>query len=187
MKNTFLGMVLAATLLLAPAHADSLLDPNGSNLYSPAPIAVGQLITVKIVDKTRTLQGVSLTRKVDDKVDGPSGTGLLQALTGFNLSGGEDRKTQSEASSKSEFESTVTAKVVAVEPGAVLVLEAASKMNLDGKERIVAVRGKVRRQDVPASNTILSSQMADAEVYVEGAQSSPVGGGALSWLLGMLR
>lgn len=186
MKNMLLALGLAG-LLLAPGAADSLLDPNGPNLYSPHPIQVGELITVQIVDKVKTVQGINLTRKVDDKVTGPSGTGLLQALTGFDLSGGENRTTKEEASSNSQFESTVTARVVAIEPGDVLVLEASSKINLDGKERSVAVRGRVRRQDVPANNTIPSTMLADAEVHVEGAQSSPVGGGALSWLLGLIR
>ncbi|MEW6280136.1 MAG: flagellar basal body L-ring protein FlgH, partial [Candidatus Eremiobacterota bacterium] len=169
------------------APADSLLDPNAPNLYTPRPIQVGELITVEIVDKAKTVQGVDLKRKTETTLSGPTGTGLLEALLGFELGGGEDRKTSEQATSKQEFENTVTARVVAVEPGDVLVLEASNKVQLDGKERSVALRGRVRRQDVSPGNVVSSTMLADAVVTVEGATSSPVGGGILSWVLDILR
>ena len=79
---------------------------------------------------------------------------------------------QDTAASKSEFTNTVTAKVVAVEAGNVVVIQAHSVMELDGKERELELNGRVRRQDIGFDNRVSSDRIADAVVKVDGATAA---------------
>lgn len=180
--------LLLALLLVVPASADSLLDPSQANLFGPKQLKIGDLVTVSIIDRVQNTQTVDVKSDSNMNVSGPLGDGALALLgTGLGLSS-EGSTGRKEASvSKSEFSHTVTARIVQVE-GDQLVLEAKNRIEVDGKLREVSLRGRVRRQDVNATtNQVASDRIADAEVFVEGANSSPAPGGIMSWILGILR
>lgn len=58
----------------------------------------------------------------------------------------------------------ITAEVVDVKPNGTLVLEARKTIEVDEDTQILTLTGICRREDVDASNTILSTQLADAHI-----------------------
>jgi flagellar L-ring protein precursor FlgH len=179
--------ILILTLLLASAAAaDSLLSGSGADLYTPRPLRVGDLVTVLVVDKVNTIQSVQTTSQSQTALDGPAGTGLMGFLPGLGFTNGGNSERQEVAASKAEFSNTITARVVGVD-GDVILLEAANHMDFDGRERQIALRGRVRRQDVLLNNTVSSDRLADLRVFVDGVTDSPVGGGFMSFILGLFR
>ena len=174
----------AITLSCAlPLRADSLLDPTAGDLYGPRPIRVGELITVVITDSVSTNQSVTLKSETSNTLNGPTGTGLLGFIPGLGVENKNSSGRSETAQTQSNFQNTITARVVAVE-GNILVLEGASRIVLDGKTRVLTFKGKVRRAEVSQGNSVTSEKIADSEVHVEGAQSSPSGnGGFINWLL----
>jgi flagellar L-ring protein precursor FlgH len=62
----------------------------------------------------------------------------------------------------------ITARVVKVLENGNLVLEGRRAVLVNGETQTITISGVVRPQDVTAANTVLSSQLADAEVQMEG-------------------
>jgi len=163
--------------LAGTTWADSLLDPQAQDPYSMRPLQPGELVTVVITDRVSTTQQVNIQNQSQTDVDLPLGKGLLKLFLGGGMSSKGDLQRKESASSQSQFQYTVTAKVAAVEPGNVIVLEARNSVELDGKLRELELRGRVRRQDIGLNNSVSSERLADAQVLVDGAQSSPTGNG----------
>ncbi len=63
---------------------------------------------------------------------------------------------------------TITAKVVEVLPNNNLVLEASKEITINNEKQILVLRGIIRPDDILVDNTVLSSRVADAQVYFVG-------------------
>lgn len=63
---------------------------------------------------------------------------------------------------------TITAKVVEVLPNGNLVLESRKEITINREKQFFVLRGVVRPYDIAPDNTILSSKVADAQVYFVG-------------------
>ena len=172
MKKLLLSLMLGGM-----AFGDSLFDPNQADMYAMRPLQVGELVTVVITDSVSTTQSVNIQNQNSSAVSLPLGSGLLDALLGGKMSSDGKIQKQDSAASKSEFQNTVTARVVAIEPGNVVLIEAHSKMELDGKERELELTGRVRRQDIGFDNRVSSDRLADAVVSVDGATAAAGRGG----------
>jgi flagellar L-ring protein FlgH len=63
---------------------------------------------------------------------------------------------------------TITAKVVEVMPNGNLLLESRKEITINKEKQILILKGMVRPDDIGTDNTILSSRVADAEVFFVG-------------------
>jgi flagellar L-ring protein precursor FlgH len=63
---------------------------------------------------------------------------------------------------------TVTAKVIEVMPNGNLVLEGRKELTINNEKQILVLSGMVRPDDISSDNTIVSSKIADAQVYYVG-------------------
>jgi flagellar L-ring protein precursor FlgH len=63
---------------------------------------------------------------------------------------------------------TITAKVVEVMPNGNLTLESRKEITINNEKQILILRGMIRPDDIAIDNTILSTRVADAEVFFVG-------------------
>jgi len=63
---------------------------------------------------------------------------------------------------------TITAKVVEVMPNGTLSLESRKEITINNEKQVLVLRGMVRPDDIANDNSILSSRVADAEVFYVG-------------------
>lgn len=63
---------------------------------------------------------------------------------------------------------TITAKVVEVMPNGNLTLESRKEITINNEKQILILKGMVRPDDIGIDNTIVSSKVADAEVFFVG-------------------
>ncbi len=63
---------------------------------------------------------------------------------------------------------TITAKVVEVMPNGTLVLESRKDTTINKEKQTLVLRGMIRPDDILPDNTILSSYVADAQIYYVG-------------------
>ncbi len=63
---------------------------------------------------------------------------------------------------------TITAKVVEVMPNGTLVLESRKDTTINKEKQTLVLRGMIRPDDIQPDNTILSSYVADAEIFYVG-------------------
>jgi flagellar L-ring protein precursor FlgH len=63
---------------------------------------------------------------------------------------------------------TISAKVVEVMPNGNLAIESRKEITINNEKQFLVLRGMVRPDDVAADNSVLSSRVADAEVFFVG-------------------
>jgi len=63
---------------------------------------------------------------------------------------------------------TITARVVEVMPNGVLVVESRKEITINFEKQTLVLRGSVRPEDISVTNTVLSTKVADAEIFLVG-------------------
>lgn len=79
-----------------------------------------------------------------------------------------DFKGSGETTREGKLVGTITAKVVEVMPNNNLVLEARKEITINNEKQILILRGMIRPDDIAVDNTVLSSRIADAQVFFVG-------------------
>jgi flagellar L-ring protein FlgH len=63
---------------------------------------------------------------------------------------------------------TITARVVEVMPNGTLAVESRKDITINNEKQTLVLKGSVRPEDVTVANTILSTKVADAEIFLVG-------------------
>jgi flagellar L-ring protein precursor FlgH len=63
---------------------------------------------------------------------------------------------------------TITARVVEVMPNGNFIIESRKEVTINNEKQIFILRGIIRPEDITTDNTVLSSRVADAEIYLVG-------------------
>jgi flagellar L-ring protein precursor FlgH len=63
---------------------------------------------------------------------------------------------------------TLTARVVKVFPGGLLLVEGNKSIQVNSEQQVITVRGIVRMPDISTANSVASTQVADMEIRVNG-------------------
>ncbi len=79
-----------------------------------------------------------------------------------------DFKGKGDTNREGELIATITAKVVEVLPNGNLMLEARKELTINEERQILVLRGMVRPDDIAMNNMVMSSKIADAEVFYVG-------------------
>ncbi|HET6514389.1 MAG TPA: flagellar basal body L-ring protein FlgH [Thermodesulfovibrionales bacterium] len=144
---------------------------------------LNDLVTINVVENisgsgtadSSTSKGSSLDASVDTFF------GMTPAIKGFDFFGSgktlsptfkgqmaDAFKGSGATTREGKLIGTITAKVVEVMPNDNLVLEARKEITINSEKQILVLRGMIRVDDIESDNTILSSKVADAEVYFVG-------------------
>jgi flagellar L-ring protein precursor FlgH len=75
---------------------------------------------------------------------------------------------QAQTASDSSFATSLAAQVVSVLPNGFLVIEAVRQMEMNNQRQILVIHGVVRPSDITVDNTVLSSQVNNLEVRLNG-------------------
>lgn len=158
MLRRLLPLLLLALLpRLAPAQS----------LYAdPKARAVGDPITVVLAERT---SAKSHSQYADASQSALSGSGNLSGGT-VNGRFGMDANVSSNAAARSEaaqgdlLSGTLTVVVVGVDEQGNLQVEGERKLSVNGADHYMRVRGTVRPYDIRYDNSVLSYQIANADV-----------------------
>lgn len=156
-------VVIAAVFLLLlalPARAQMSL------FADPKAAASGDLVTVVLVERT-TAQRQSNWRNTSNSalaggadVDGGTLGGIFSADASFN------KAAQNENSSSQQdlLNGTVTTRVMDVDESGNLIIQGERRLNVNGETHLLRIAGIVRPTDVRSDNTVLSPDIANAEI-----------------------
>ena len=144
---------------------------------------VNDLVTIRVVEDisgsgkadTTAKRSSTLNAKVEDVLGLPPNLNF-QNLYGHGYTFSPTVKGSTEEDFKGEGETTrqgkligiITAKVVEVMPNGNLFIESRKEITINNEKQILILRGMIRPMDVSTENTILSSKVADAQVYLVG-------------------
>ncbi|MEW6417044.1 MAG: flagellar basal body L-ring protein FlgH [Nitrospirota bacterium] len=144
---------------------------------------LNDLVTIKVVENitgsgkadTNTSKQSSLDVGVDKFLGAPLNLNLDNFYgKGYTFSpevagsAQSDFKGSGETTREGKLVGTITAKVVEVMPNNNLVLEARKEITINNEKQILILKGMIRPDDIEVDNTVLSTRIADAQVFFVG-------------------
>ena len=141
---------------------------------------VGDIITINIVEtskaskdsKTQLGRSNEVKAGIDALVGFETYTHpIIQGIAPeFNLATGIDAKYESsfsgngKTSRNENMTAQISARVIQVLPNGNLVIRGSREITVNYEKQIMVIQGVIRREDVAADNTVLSSYIADAKI-----------------------
>ena len=187
-KNVIIHILFLIIIGLIPlqAGADSLFDARGASLFRDHRAnEIGDIVTILVVESTSaTNEGTS---KFDKKIGMKGGVRVegfldyvfpgwfepMEPLKAMDIDPEEDFSGSGKTTSGNSFATKITATVVDRLPNGNLVLEGTRNIKVNEEKQEFVLRGVVRPEDITPFNTVLSTQIADVEMFYKG--KGPVG------------
>jgi flagellar L-ring protein precursor FlgH len=161
--------------------AGNTLLQNTSNLYGDVKaIGLNDIVTIKVVENfsgsgtadTSTSRDSSLEAGIENffGIEDISLNFYNVFSPSSNVKGSmqNDFKGKGKTTRGSRLVGTITARVVEVMPNGNFVIESRKEVTINNEKQIFVLRGMIRPEDIAPDNTVLSSRVADAEIYLVG-------------------
>jgi flagellar L-ring protein precursor FlgH len=175
-----MGLVLATASARADSLFNGLVAERGS-LYSDEKVRfeLGDVITVLVSETTDARTRASTETEKESSLEAAASSDLLTSSNGLNiLKSGElpswevEAKNEHDGGGSTQRNNTVSAMVsttvVEVLANGNLRIEGQKTLVVNREKTQIQVSGIIRARDVTPRNTVLSSQIADAEISFEG-------------------
>jgi flagellar L-ring protein precursor FlgH len=141
-------------------------DLRASQVNDIVTIIVSESVNAVATGGSSSQRSSSANASVSSLAGKPSPVGALANLAG--LSGDQKLNGQGTTTRASTLNAAVTARVVRVLPGGMLLVEGDKSIQVNSEQQVISVRGVIRAVDVTTSNTVASTQIANMEVRVNG-------------------
>jgi flagellar L-ring protein precursor FlgH len=185
-------LVLLIALLLAlpgTAAGQSLYRdgaPGASLFTDQRARAVNDLVTILIVEESSSSRsGTTSTSKessrsagvsqfptfldpITPKLNNKKLSTWVQDSLNLNMNGTGAHNGQGSIDRSDKVSGQIAARVVRVMDNGNLMLEGRRAVVVNDETQVITISGTVRQQDITSTNTVFSSQIADAEVQMEG-------------------
>jgi flagellar L-ring protein precursor FlgH len=120
---------------------------------------------------------------------GAAGTGIFNLpllRQGAGLSAGRSSTYNTAQSAANTFTASMEATVTQVLPSGALVIAGDQTMVVEGKAQKLRITGVIRREDITSNDTVLSSNVANAQANFDGPGYNPKSKGLLQKILDFL-
>jgi flagellar L-ring protein precursor FlgH len=182
MSGALVLLALAAGLVTAaPAAAQSLWRDGGQGgqLFADHRArAVNDIVTIIVVEQstqsrsasTTTSKNTSRTASINDFpfLALPTRNAAAAANMRFDIAGEAEHEGKGSIDRSDRLTAQIPARVVKVLDNGNLVIEGRRAVLVNDETQTATISGVVRPQDITGANTVLSSQLADAEVQIVG-------------------
>ena len=175
-RKWLVGMLAAAFAVgsVAPAvSAESLWkNPSGyptRNVFADhRAMNVGDIVTIIISETTTTSATRSSANEKSGSVSIGAGVGIFDFLKAASASGSDKFNAKGSASSTNRTIGNVTVTITEITPAGNFILEGTQSIWQNRNEHKITFRGRCRPEDISATNTVLSTRVADATVRFDG-------------------
>ena len=172
--------LLAAT----PAPAGGSVSSPGSTFSATSPLLdlasdvharnAGDLVTIVVLDQaSATSQGVTTQQRtstanssISSLFGAKSAHNALNSLA--NINSQQQLNGQGTTSRQTTVSTTVSARVIRVLPNGDLIVEGTKLISVNSEFQTVSLRGIIRTVDLGPSNSVISNQVEDLEVRING-------------------
>jgi len=145
---------------------DLARDVRASQLNDVVTVLVSETTNAVATGASASERAVSANSSINQLLGVKSKTGALANLLGMT---GDQKLTGTGSTSRTAtLTDTMTARVVKVMPGGLLVIEGEKAIVVNSEHQTVKVRGVIRTPDISTLNTVMSTQVADLEIQVDG-------------------
>lgn len=169
-----IGFLLIYVLFLIPpvqAQTGSLWVDNApaANLYYDHKAhAVGDVITIIISESSSAKRSGTAKNSKSANANLDAGVGLFTFISPVSGSTSDNFEADGSLTNSNKVTGRITVKVTEVQPNGQLVIQGTQTIRQNTDVQTITVTGIVRPEDVTADNTVLSSNVADAQLKIEG-------------------
>ena len=137
---------------------------------------VGDILTVRLVERTQARKSANTSTSKDSNVQMPGptlfGRGVTSGGTPIlnnSIQSSRDFDGQGASAQSNQLDGLITVTVAEVLPNGNLMIQGEKWIRLNQGEEFIRVRGMVRPVDIRSDNTVLSTQIANAQVAYGGS------------------
>ncbi len=141
-------------------------DLRASQVDDVVTILVSESVNAVATGASSSERASSANASVSSLAGKKSAAGALANLAG--LSGDQKLNGTGTTSRTATLNATLTARVVKVLPGGLLLIEGDKSLQVNSEQQVISVRGIVRTADISTSNSVPSTQIADLELRLNG-------------------
>jgi flagellar L-ring protein FlgH len=156
--RTFALAALACLIISTPVAAQSLFaDPKAN--------AVGDVITVVLAERTAAQREAGWDNQSRSRFGGDASiSNGVEGRFGADARFGKEAQARNTSSQRDLLTGTFSARIVDKDARGNLLVHGERRLNVNGETHILRVSGVVRPFDIRHDNSILSYQIADAEI-----------------------
>lgn len=175
--NKLLGLLLVSFALLASnamsVHASEASlwseDYNSVSLFADRKArAVGDSLTIIINESSSASKSNSANNSKSGSNNLSAGTGIFHFLAAASASQSDSFKANGSLSNTNRVTGKITVQVIEVKPNGNMVISGTQSIVQNKDEHKITITGIVRKDDVAADNTVLSSLVSDAQLKFDG-------------------
>lgn len=160
--------VLLSCWLIPAVHADSLWNDR-SMFADRRAQAVGDILTIVISENFSANRSGSTKNGKKSNGEASAGAGsFLSWITAHSYDMNDSFSSSGSIKNTNTVNARMTATVTAVQPNGNLVIKGTQSIKQNNDEQIISLVGTIRPDDITTSNTVASSAMADAQIFVNG-------------------
>jgi flagellar L-ring protein precursor FlgH len=145
---------------------DLARDVRASQLNDVVTVLVSESTNAVATGASATARAVAANSSITQLMGVKSPTGAPANLLG--MTGNQTLTGTGTTSRTNTLTDTMTARVVKVMPGGLLAIEGEKGIVVNSEHQTIRVRGVIRTPDISTLNTIMSTQVADLEIQVDG-------------------
>lgn len=167
---TLLTVCLSWGVQPQSAEAVSLwADQSSMNLFADRKARqVGDILTIIISETSSATRSNSASNSKSGSNDLSAGTGIFHFLASATASQSDSFQADGNLRNSNNVNGRITVQVVDVKPNGNLIISGTQSIKQNRDEHKIVLSGVVRPEDVSKDNTILSSQVADANITFDG-------------------
>jgi flagellar L-ring protein precursor FlgH len=147
------------------------LDESGRDLRASQ---VNDVVTILVTENVNAVaSGASSTERQSSAKQSITNLAGIKSPAGalvnmLGTSGDQKLDGSGTTSRASTLTATLTARVVRVLPGGLMLIEGEKNIQVNAERQQITVRGVIRPADLSTANTVFSTQVADMEIRVNG-------------------
>jgi flagellar L-ring protein precursor FlgH len=172
--NSFKILLVSVLVLLIAtdclAQQRPLYDSvRGTSLFSDVKAwQVGDVITIIIRESSSATSSASTETAFQNGVSGGPGTGILDLVPSWGLDYENTYKGDGATQRQGKLSAQISARIVEVLPNSQYRIEGRRDTRINGEFEMIVLTGIIRAHDITIDNSILSSQVADAQITYDG-------------------
>lgn len=164
-------MVGLIFLIVGTAQAQTMKEVVARSFYSDKKaFTEGDVITIEIVEFAQGSNATNTSTNSDNRIDADASADGIGWLPSFGLSSQlrNRHEAEGEITTKGKLESRMTAIVTEVADNGLLTIQGSRVVDVNGERQTTTLTGMVRPEDVSAANTVLSYNIANAQISYAG-------------------
>lgn len=130
--------------------------------------AVGDSLTIIINESSTAKRSKASSNSKSGSNTLQAGTGIFDFLAAASASGSDSFKATGTTNDTNTLAGRITVQVVEVKPNGNLLISGTQTIRQNKDEHRITITGLVRKDDVTPDNTVLSYQVADAQMKFDG-------------------